>query len=1093
MPARKAPPGNPEWVQWVEELAQDADDKGKKSAASFKKAASALRSNPIPMSNPDEARQLVGIGDYIVKHIRREMEKQAKALGLPMPNLASPTNRRAPTSTAAANKKRSREEEEAVQDAIREARRAKTMGLVPPAHPAALAFQAHPDGAFAGLPEGIDDDGAGPGKGKGKAKAKAYIPKQRSGAYAILIAMYKLASYDEHSVSTLKNKIIDEARQYSNTSFDKATSNRGGQAIESEKATYTAWSGMGTLTAKNLVVAEPRKPPRFHLTEEGYQLAERLVETVDGVSKHVYIPSSSQGEGPSSSGLGRHPSSSGFSATNGVPLGAHPSSSGSGTGAFAGRGQTLGVRPASLHSDFLRRRSPTPPLFLESEPPRRDHAQNSDLTFEDDTRRAIELSRRESAGRREDPVARIARETAMRGTSGGAGGSAAFRPAGLSTSAGSLHGKRAALGNYASTVSAQAAVVQAPSIANVDGPFGYYYLDENDRRTNQREEAEICQPEGATETYYRIEYRTAQDLHKMVRGLHKPSNLVRRVPLPPKNTKSAYIKERVSNEIAPGFPESAFSTDGANAQPREKEKRPSDDPVAALLAGFKETGPRKSKDAMYQPPPEVRRLGAGAAPIPDLFGPVSHTLPASALATNAPSKRPLFLDEGDDDADDAAFDDVKRSRPGPTRPVATISPRPRTSPPTAAVRRLGPAALDPNPPTSSSSFSCHPLGRTSSQNPLLVSYDPVSAPAASGGATVINRHPLDPVRDHVPAAPVAFPPAIDRAATVWPAGSFEVYLICDTREGTREAGKRIELCAKMERRGIKVDRKMLPLGDMIWVARKKKNNKAPAGVEEEVVLDAIVERKRLDDLISSIQDGRYLGQKIRLKDSGISHRIYLIEKYGETNPNTTFGKAVWTCKSQLQVNDGFYVHESANIEDTINYLEKRTQIMAELYENEDLRIVPDSLIDRTTYLALQQHLRATYPQHRYLVTYADFAELNRADATLTLRVTWATMVQRVHGVSAEKAVQFLTRWPTLAQFWHEARAWERDVEAENRALDAAGERVAGGTAKGPKAKRRKVEDFVVANLEDVGTRGIKAKLGAKIWELFMTNGGKYTS
>lgn len=49
-------------------------------------------------------------------------------------------------------------------------------------------------------------------------------------------------------------------------------------------------------------------------------------------------------------------------------------------------------------------------------------------------------------------------------------------------------------------------------------------------------------------------------------------------------------------------------------------------------------------------------------------------------------------------------------------------------------------------------------------------------------------------------------------------------------------------------------------------------------------------------------------------------------------PDERFGKQIWTCKSQLQVNDGFYVHESANIADTISYLKKRTQVMAELYE-----------------------------------------------------------------------------------------------------------------------------------------------------------------
>lgn len=52
------------------------------------------------------------------------------------------------------------------------------------------------------------------------------------------------------------------------------------------------------------------------------------------------------------------------------------------------------------------------------------------------------------------------------------------------------------------------------------------------------------------------------------------------------------------------------------------------------------------------------------------------------------------------------------------------------------------------------------------------------------------------------------------------------------------------------------------------------------------------------------------------------------------------GKAIWTCKSQLQVNDGFYVHESKNLTDTIAFLKLRTQIMKELWEVSLVRVLP---------------------------------------------------------------------------------------------------------------------------------------------------------
>ncbi len=43
------------------------------------------------------------------------------------------------------------------------------------------------------------------------------------------------------------------------------------------------------------------------------------------------------------------------------------------------------------------------------------------------------------------------------------------------------------------------------------------------------------------------------------------------------------------------------------------------------------------------------------------------------------------------------------------------------------------------------------------------------------------------------------------------------------------------------------------------------------------ILDYVVERKKADDLISSIHDGRYKEQKFRLKNSGFKTVYYLFE------------------------------------------------------------------------------------------------------------------------------------------------------------------------------------------------------------------------
>jgi len=213
-----------------------------------------------------------------------------------------------------------------------------------------------------------------------------------------------------------------------------------------------------TVLTKELVIKDNKRPAQFQLSPEGYQLAERLA-TDAGIELHVYHPSSSNGH-PSSSGLGgRQPSSSGFN-------GAGPSSGGIVSSSFGGRGQTLGGQNSSIHAQTFRRRSPTPMDFLDV--PTEDP---EELELRQALKESLEMSRPGGGG---DPVANILRHTAARAAEGRIGGSAAgssssaaFRPAG-STSSG-INGRKAALGNVGASTSANQAP-PGPSIANVGKP-----------------------------------------------------------------------------------------------------------------------------------------------------------------------------------------------------------------------------------------------------------------------------------------------------------------------------------------------------------------------------------------------------------------------------------------------------------------------------------------------------------------------------------------------------------------------------------------------------------------------------------------------
>lgn len=90
-------------------------------------------------------------------------------------------------------------------------------------------------------------------------------------------------------------------------------------------------------------------------------------------------------------------------------------------------------------------------------------------------------------------------------------------------------------------------------------------------------------------------------------------------------------------------------------------------------------------------------------------------------------------------------------------------------------------------------------------------------------------------------------------------GTFDICLVLDIRE-VRTKTDRDYIGQKLKERGISVSKRVLEVGDILWVARLKEPS--PSGPDE-IVLDYIVERKRMDDLVFSIKDGRFNEQKVK--------------------------------------------------------------------------------------------------------------------------------------------------------------------------------------------------------------------------------------
>lgn len=111
-------------------------------------------------------------------------------------------------------------------------------------------------------------------------------------------------------------------------------------------------------------------------------------------------------------------------------------------------------------------------------------------------------------------------------------------------------------------------------------------------------------------------------------------------------------------------------------------------------------------------------------------------------------------------------------------------------------------------------------------------------------------------------------------------------MLIDTRE-IRSRRDRSYIHAQLLTRNITCEVRALPLGDFMWILRRKRvaSHLVPgdkrlvpgAGAAEvEYVCGFIVERKEVADLAASLVDGRYTEQKHRLVNSGLK-ATYLIE------------------------------------------------------------------------------------------------------------------------------------------------------------------------------------------------------------------------
>ena len=112
----------------------------------------------------------------------------------------------------------------------------------------------------------------------------------------------------------------------------------------------------------------------------------------------------------------------------------------------------------------------------------------------------------------------------------------------------------------------------------------------------------------------------------------------------------------------------------------------------------------------------------------------------------------------------------------------------------------------------------------------------------------------------------------------------------------------------------------LPIGDFAWLYDGQ-------------VLDYIIERKKADDLLSSIIDGRYKEQKYRLKSSGFSNIFYLFEGHLK-GANALSERSVQAALLKTRIKDGFKVVSVATISESVRFLNFLTESIERRLQSE---------------------------------------------------------------------------------------------------------------------------------------------------------------
>jgi hypothetical protein len=337
---------------------------------------------------------------------------------------------------------------------------------------------------------------------------------------------------------------------------------------------------------------------------------------------------------------------------------------------------------------------------------------------------------------------------------------------------------------------------------------------------------------------YKVEFRSAQSGHILMKNVLQPHKRLHRDVVGPEGpTESGWLRQATSDHMpeSPGF----VLPEGKQAEtPRQTSHKAA---LERLQAGKIQEPPKRPR-AMYempQPPSDAERLRKEVAAAAERSAQVAtDDLGMPTISSSSPIHEPRQRVASTIDSRPLSRTYASADNLG----MPTISPSPilesrqRVDNSIADSRRLSRTYSTGSPSFASTASTrvASPVVRQAS-SPMVM--DPPSRPRRSN-----SSHHFPPFTPHV-----------------MEPRTFDVVLILDNRE-VKSKKDRDGLVRALQQKGVEVEQRPLGVGDVIWVARKVGFSYGP---HLEIVLDGVLERKRVDDLVQSILGGRYDEQKVR--------------------------------------------------------------------------------------------------------------------------------------------------------------------------------------------------------------------------------------